>query len=126
MSYKLPLSKLKRVIIESASDGPDVTLSWDTYVDILDDRRSFWSESDITDDVWDLAIEYIKENGVPDDPDPKYIVDNLATNSEVVYKDTWKNDRSSDYAKYDGDWDKFCEDKAITFNDKVAVLNFGW
>lgn len=133
MNERLTFNQLKRLVRESADSDGSVTISWDAYEEALDDRRAIDETNGlkIDDDVWELAIDYLRETGVPDDPSPSNIVDNLAVNSEVVYEESWEDEYPDMHERYNGDWNEFVSNEAITstqlaVNDNVAILNFGW
>lgn len=100
-----------------------VEVAFDTYVELLGRRREeFWVK--IPDVLWNFVVP----EHVPDlirkwgDTDPVTIVDNLAVNTEWCTIDNWDSPE-----KYQGQYASFadvCEQAAVAYNDRVAVLKW--
>lgn len=65
--------------------------------------------------VWPVHFEHLKElarNGELAEMDPRAIVDNFLVNGEMVVRSEFREGGEWEYywKKYDGDWERLCED----------------
>lgn len=57
--------------------------------------------------------------------EPYIFVDNYLINGEFADKETWQEDYSDKYEKYNGDWNEFCANEAVFYNEDEACLDLG-
>ena len=106
-----------------------VEIDSDIFKEMLLERAdSLPYASAYPEEFWTETVDYLEEIGFMSDPqynDPKYIIDNIAVNGEIVRVD----DASSEYHEiddeYDGDVDAWADDKAVTRIGDYIVLNWG-
>ena len=95
---------------------------WDNILDLWEDAMEArfseayeWWGNRADKIVWPVHFEHLKESareGCLGEMDPKVIVDNFLVNGEMVVKSEFKEGGNWEYYwhKYDGDWEKLCED----------------
>ena len=105
-----------------------ITISMDAYLDCLQHRfdtcNPDWKrEESIA--LFPALLDLIRDCGVdPEKSAPDYIVDNFLINGDFVAKSEWKEDRPHSYEEYDGDWEKFCDDCCLIYNENYACVQF--
>lgn len=102
-----------------------VEIDEDVFIDMLWDRVSnnpFGDSYD--DDFWKEAFERLSESGWMDDPahnDPKYIVDNIIVNGEIVAEE----DAKDNYDLEGKTFEEWVESKGGEIVAGYGVLNWG-
>lgn len=102
-----------------------VSIPMSTYIDLLQDRYNEVKSSMGETSLWPEFLDFIEETGPGSNTSPSYVVDNFLVNGEFVYKDTWQNEYSEAYKRYQGNWQQFCNDEAVIYNDEEAAINLG-
>lgn len=105
-----------------------VTISMDAYLQCLQDRYdnapSNWKGA-ADRALFPLLLKLIEDTGVdPEHSDPSEIVDNFLVNGEMVYREDWDRYYSRVYNKYDGDWEEFCENECLLYDNMYACIQF--
>ena len=92
--------------------------------------------NDASESLWEQALSLVDECGLSNCSSPSAYVDNYLINGEFVNRfNTSENDCSSYAIEFDlnddneiiindGEWDQFCQDNALIYNDEYACLQF--
>lgn len=59
---------------------------------------------------------------------PSIVIDNFLINGDIVEKTEFTADgeASNKFEKYNGNWEEFCEEEAVIYNDNAACTNLGF
>lgn len=59
---------------------------------------------------------------------PSIVIDNFLINGDIVEKTEFTADgeASNKFKKYNGNWEEFCEEEAVIYNDNAACTNLGF
>lgn len=102
-----------------------VSIPMSDYIELLEERFKTapkdW-HSEAADSLWPQYIELIEDAGPGEHTAPSYVVDNYLVNGEFVSKEDWAESYSKSYEQYAGNWEQFCEDRAIIYNDSYALI----
>jgi hypothetical protein len=108
-----------------------LNLEIDDYIELLKDRY----ESAPAD--WkarggrlliDELYEYMENYDGGKVEIPSIVIDNFLINGDIVEKSEFTADgeASNKFEKYNGNWDEFCEEEAVIYNDNAACTNLGF
>lgn len=104
-----------------------VSIPMSVYIDLLSNRfkemGNHAGEEALA--LWPRFLDLIEETGPGDNTSPSYVVDNYLINGEFVSKNAWSNEYPTRYQEYQGNWQQFCENEAIIYDDNYACLNLG-
>ena len=120
---KVNLKKAKKVKInKKAGKMVKVEMPLTIYMANLEDRaKERWNrELPLKDELANYLSEF---DYVPQE---YIVVDNYLINGQFADKETWQEDFEDKYKKYNGDWNMFCENEAVFYNDEEACLNLGF
>ena len=100
-----------------------------------DDVKALWG-NDASESLWEQALSLVEDCGISNCSSPSAYVDNYLINGEFVSRfNISENDCSSYGIEFDlnedneiiindGEWDQFCQDNALIYNDEYACLQF--
>lgn len=100
-----------------------------------DDVKGKWG-CQASHDLWEQALSLVEDCGLGNCSSPSTYVDNYLINGEFVDRfNVSENDCSSYGIEFDlnddneitindGEWDQFCQDNALIYNDEYACLQF--
>ena len=110
----------KQFVTKKASIMVKMELPLANYMEMLKDRAKEIGRSlYLADELEDYLSNFDTV------PEPIYLVDNYLINGEFIEREGEFGD-SEWYDVYDGDWNKFCENEALFYNDEEACLNLGY
>ena len=99
-----------------------------------DEVKELWA-CEASSSLWDQALDIVAECGLGEHvTSPSIFVDNYLVNGEFVSREDLRDcesrgiiitcdDENGDFVS-DEDWDHFCENNAMLFNDQFACLKF--
>ena len=101
-----------------------------------DDVKELWG-NDASEALWEQALQLVEECGLGSNiTSPSIYVDNYLVNGEFVSRfNISENDCNSYGIEFDlnddneiiindGEWEQFCQDNALIYNDEYACLSF--
>lgn len=100
-----------------------------------EDVKELWGNT-ASESLWEQALSLVEDAGLGSCSSPSAYVDNYLINGEFVSKyDACQNGYiSKDKCEYDEDeeqwivtdedWNEYCEDNALIYNDEYACLQF--
>ena len=96
-----------------------IEIDVEDYIELLEDRRKYHQPvRDMPDCLWDYFMDNIRECGMGEETNPKYVVDN-AMIGDYGYFDDYKEDDETDE-----DFIKRVEDEVFYINADERVVCF--
>ena len=103
-----------------------VKIDTEDYLNLLSDRAKEIGRQIPMEEEF---FNYIRDFGEDTDfGSPSYVVDNYCINGEFVERETGftaDGDYSNKFKEYNGDWNEFCSNEAVFYNEEEACLNLG-
>ena len=97
-----------------------IKIDVEDYIELLEDRRSYNQPvRDMPDCLWDYFMDNIRECGIGENTNPKYVVDNAMV-GDYGYFDDYKEDDETDE-----DFIERVEDEVFYINADERVVCFG-
>lgn len=102
-----------------------VSIPMSDYIELLEERFKTAPQdwhSEAADSLWPQYIELIEDAGPGQNTSPSYVVDNYLINGEFVSKEDWSESYPEAYRRHQGNWEQFCENEALIYNDLHALI----
>ena len=119
------IKSVKKVATLSKKAGY-VKIDTEDYLNLLSDRAKEIGRQIPMEEEF---FNYIRDFGEDTDfGSPSYVVDNYCINGEFVERETGftaDGDYSNKFKEYNGDWNEFCSNEAVFYNEEEACLNLG-
>lgn len=119
------INSVKKVARLSKKAGY-VKIDIEDYLNLLSDRAKEIGRQIPMEEEF---FNYIRDFGEDTDfGSPSYVVDNYCINGEFVERETGftaDGDYSNKFKEYNGDWNEFCSNEAVFYNEEEACLNLG-
>lgn len=117
---------------KKAADEITITISMDTYLKILEkelaEANDRWGK-EASKSLTPYLLQLIEDvGGLGQNNDPDYIADNFVVNGEFISKEDdfipENGGYHNEYEQYNGNWEEFCSDNALVYNDEYCCLRF--
>ena len=102
-----------------------VSIPMSDYIELLEERFKTAPQdwhSEAADSLWPQYIELIEDAGPGQNAAPSYVVDNYLINGEFISKKDWAESYPESYKEYQGNWEQFCQDMAIIYNELYTLI----
>lgn len=107
-----------------------VEIDIEDYLEALDERLTTAEERwGGAPELHSQLLDYVEEVFAGQKvPSVSAVADNFVVNGEFVYKNDFTKDGnySKLFEEYNGDWDAFCENEGILYNDEVCCIRLGF
>lgn len=111
--------------IKKASDERTVTMSVDEYVEIL---QMLWNNMNWNDEfkqsLFPKLIDFVINVDYGNNESPKKMLDRYINYAEIITKEDDFQPGDSKFEEYNGNWEEYCNNEAVFYNDKYACLSF--
>lgn len=104
-----------------------VSIPMEDYIEILRDRYQMHKEWQTEGNraLLDQYLDLIADSGLGSETSPSVVMDNYMVNGEIVSKNefTATGNYSNKFEEYDGNWEDFCENEGVIYNDEYCALS---
>ncbi len=111
--------------VKKAADQRTVTMSVDEYVEIL---QMLWNnmnwEDEMKQSLFPKLIDFVINVDYGNNESPKTLLNHYINRADIISREDDFQPGDPKYDEYEGNWEEFCSNEALLFNDKYACMQF--
>ncbi|MCM1260569.1 MAG: hypothetical protein NC222_06400 [Staphylococcus sp.] len=107
-----------------------VTIDIEDYIDSLSERIdeaiNRWGgeeHEELKEQFLDYCREVFDGQQVPS---VSVVADNWVVNGEFISKDEWAESYDKAFKQYEGNWEEFCQNEGIIYDDRFCCIRLGF
>lgn len=111
--------------VKKASYEMTVKIPAEEYTEIL---QLLWNNMNWDDEMkqslFPKLIDFVNSVGYDEIESPKNLLNRYINNADIISREDDFQPGDPKYDEYEGNWEEFCSNEALLFNDKYACMQF--